>query len=90
MWIRTQKRDVLVECSKIESVYVNDKVSFIVSNGVTLAAYPTKQRCLKVLDEIQQAMVESNVTQYEYYNSAEGLKVEYTYKLKTIYQMPEV
>jgi len=89
MWIRTQRRDRLIDCSHIE--YVRDsEIEFIVSNDTVLAIYPTKERCLEVLDEIEKNIADSDVTQYEYYNSAEGLKVEYTYKLKTIYQMPEV
>lgn len=61
MWIRTQNRErlidvknVAVSLSKIDGkylVFTND--DSIDDYLFTLAAYPTKERCLEVLDEIQ-------------------------------------
>ena len=42
-----------------------------------------------MLDEIQKNIIDNDITQYEYHNSQDGLKTEYTYKLKTVYEMPK-
>ena len=55
----------------------------------TLAIYPTKERCLEVLDEIEKAIEESNIMRYEYFQGFSQQLIEYTYKGRQIYQMPK-
>jgi hypothetical protein len=63
--------------------------TYIQDDSELLGSYETEERALEVLDEIQRNIIDSNVTQYEYYNSQDGLKTEYTYKLKIVYEMPK-
>lgn len=56
MWIRTQDKERLIDCKDIEifGLAIFENKGF--ENTVKLATYPTQQRCLEVLDEIQQAI----------------------------------
>jgi len=63
MWIRTQDRHRLIKVSDIEYVRA-EQIHFLVSNGSVLAAYPTEERCLEVLDEVQ-GHINSNLSRNE-------------------------
>ena len=58
-------------------------------NDIELATYPTKQRALEVLDEVEMAIEESNVIRYEYFHGVSQQLIEYTYKDKQVYYMPK-
>jgi len=74
MWIRNQRRDKLIDCSHIE--YVRESgIEFIVSNDTVLATYPTKDRCLEVLDEIEKHILNYTVKNTTY--------------VPVVYQMPK-
>jgi hypothetical protein len=94
MWIRTQDKDRLKEVKEVGldisgfQIYAYEYFDTY-CHSTYLGEYPTKQRCLEVLDEIQQAIVESNIKRYEYVNS-ESNKIEYTYNNISVYKMPEV
>jgi hypothetical protein len=76
---------------KVKEVYLvkSNKQFRLYSDELFLGEYNSQERALEVLDEIQRNIIDSNITRYEYYNSQEGLKREYTYKLKTVYEMPK-
>ena len=87
--IRTQDRMALVPYNKIIFiVQFSNGWRIDTPNEEKLGIYATKERALEVLDEIQQYLVESDTTQYEYINGYSDEKVEYTYKSRTVYQMP--
>ena len=83
MWIRTQNRErlidvknVAVSLSKIDGkylVFTND--DSIDDYLFTLATYPTKERCLEVLDEIERHILNYTVKNTAY--------------VPVVYQMPK-
>ena len=58
-------------------------------NDIKLGIYSTQKRALEVLDEIEKALCENNVTNYEYFMGAHTQLKEYSYSKTTIYQMPK-
>jgi hypothetical protein len=62
MWIRTQDKSGLYECNRVEvfGLEIILSNSFDIDTYIVLAAYPTKERCLEVLDEIQE-LINANV-----------------------------
>ena len=54
MWIRTQDREMLMDCNAVGIGLEDDKS--IYSNGYVLGTYSSKERALEVLDEIQYAL----------------------------------
>jgi hypothetical protein len=60
----------------------NDYLGWLIKSADTvLATYPTKERCLEVLDEIQQAMIGKLMIPFN------GQEIHH---LPIVYQMPEV
>ena len=61
LWIRSQDRMSLGECN---SIFVNEFIASngrhkgccILANGCRVGNYPTKGRCLEILDEIQELL----------------------------------
>ena len=51
MWIRTQDREMLMNCNAV-GIGLEDNKS-IYSNGYVLGTYSSKERALEVLDNIQ-------------------------------------
>lgn len=51
MWIRTQDREMLMNCNAVGIGLEDDKS--IYSNGYVLGTYSSKERALEVLDDIQ-------------------------------------
>ena len=54
MWIRTQDREMLMDCNAVGIGLEDDKS--IYSNGYVLGTYSSKEQALKVLDEIEYAL----------------------------------
>ena len=54
MWIRTQDREMLMDCNAVGIGLEDDKS--IYSNGYVLGTYSSKERALEVLDSIQYAL----------------------------------
>ena len=54
MWIRTQDREMLMDCNAVGIGLEDDKS--IYSNGYVLGTYSSKKRALEVLDSIQYAL----------------------------------
>lgn len=89
MWIRNQDRTILMDCDsfavedhsgKYEVITLNCRTSISISLGM----YSTKEKTLKVLDEIQNAV--ENTNYYNIDNFSLG-----TYALKRghqVYEMP--
>lgn len=84
MWIRSQNRTQLQDVNHfvIEQFEIG---IYIVGNGCTLGIYSTKEKALKVLDEIQDAIEDT------FYYNIENLGCG-SYALKKgceIYEMPQ-
>ena len=64
MWIRSQEQDELVKCENILLVYDNGTYiikSFIQKyNYLNLGTYSTKEKALKVLNDIEETMCYGN------------------------------
>jgi hypothetical protein len=88
MWIRSQDKERIM---KVKEVYLvkSNKQFRLYSDELFLGEYNSQERALEVLDEIQKNIIDSNVTNYEYFYTENQRLLEYTYKLKTVYQMPE-
>ena len=56
MWIRTQNKMMLVECNKFE--ILDNEIIFgsPFSEYIALGSYATHERCLEVLDEIEECI----------------------------------
>ena len=70
IWIRSQDRMALIKCNDIQIKEVVEFLKereqtitmfYIYKGDYILATYPTKQRALEVLDEIEKAIEESNI-----------------------------
>lgn len=55
LWIRSQDKEMLMNCNAVGIGLEDDKS--IYSNGYVLGTYSTKEKALKVLDEIQEFIV---------------------------------
>ena len=89
MWIRTQDKKRLIDCKELRikiMVDVQHSPYVIVANNDNseyfkgIAVYPTKERCLEVLDEIQDAMIGKLIIPIN------GQEIHH---LPIVYQMPE-
>lgn len=88
MWIRSQDKERI---TKVKEVYLvkSNKQFRLYSDELFLGEYNSQERALEVLDEIQKNIIDSNVTNYEYFYTENQRLLEYTYKLKTVYEMPK-
>ncbi len=85
MWIRSQNRMQLQDVNRfvIEQFEIG---IYIVGNGCTLGIYSTKEKALKVLDEIQTCIM----TEHHYHTDDENCTRRFfTKEWKEIYQMPQ-
>nr|DAQ73079.1 MAG TPA: hypothetical protein [Caudoviricetes sp.] len=85
MWIRTQNRTQLQDVNRfvIEQFEIG---IYIVGNGCTLGRYSTKEKALKVLDEIQTCIM----TEHQYHTDEANCTMRFfTKEYKEIYQMPQ-
>ena len=55
IWIRTQDKEMIINCYAIGINFEDD--NSIYSSGYVLGKYSTKEKALKVLDEIQEFIV---------------------------------
>lgn len=72
IWIRSQDKNRLIFATNI---YVDDYGSFALlkANSHTIGEYPTKERALQVLDEIQAVIVEyTNTISYNITQASNG------------------
>lgn len=84
MWIRSQNRMQLQDVNRfvIEQFEIG---IYIVGNGCTLGIYSTKEKALKVLDEIQTSIM----TEHQYRTDEANCTMRFfTKEYKEIYQMP--
>ena len=86
MWIRSQDKELLRNVNSIEIIkFDGEKYTTILGDGWHLGVYSTKEKALKVLDEIQNAV--ENTSYYNIDNLCLG-----TYALKRgsqVYEMPQ-
>ncbi len=73
MWIRSQDKEMIMNCNALGIGLEDDKS--IYSNGYVLGEYSTKEKALKVLDMIQEHITKNEAG---IYNSKFG-----------VYQMPQ-
>ena len=87
MWIRSQNRMQLQDVNRfvIEQFEIG---IYIVGNGCTLGIYSTKEKALKVLDEIQTSIRTEHEFCTEDVNS-NCIGKYFTKEWKEIYQMPQ-
>lgn len=85
MWIRSQNRMQLQDVNR----FVIEQFEFgiyIVGDGCTLGVYSTKEKALKVLDEIQHSIM----TEHQYHTDEANCTMRFfTKEYKEIYQMPQ-
>ena len=86
MWIRSQDKEELRNVNNIEIIkFEGEKYTTILGDGCHLGIYSTKEKALKVLDEIQDAIEDTDYYRIE--NVGHG-----TYALANgvqVYQMPQ-
>ncbi len=85
MWIRSQNRMQLQDVNRfvIEQFEIG---IYIVGDGCTLGVYSTKEKALKVLDEIQHSIM----TEHQYHTDEANCTMRFfTKEYKEIYQMPQ-
>lgn len=86
MWIRSQDKELLRNVNSIEIIkYEGEQYTTILGDGWNLGVYSTKEKALKVLDEIKDAIEDT------FYYNIENLGCG-SYALKKgceIYEMPQ-
>ena len=85
MWIRSQNRMQLQDVNRFVIEQFETGI-YIVGHGCTLGIYSTKEKALKVLDEIQQSIM----TEHQYHTDEANCMMRFfTKEYKEIYQMPQ-
>lgn len=85
MWIRSQNRMQLQDVNRFVIEQFETGI-YIVGNGCTLGIYSTKEKALKVLDEIQTCIM----TEHRFCTEDVNCIGKYfTKEWKEIYQMPQ-
>lgn len=85
MWIRGQNKLTLQNVNRLVIEQFEIGI-YIVGNGCTLGIYSTKEKALKVLDEIQTCIM----TEHQYHTDELNCTRNYFGKeYKEIYQMPQ-
>lgn len=86
MWIRSQDKEVLRNVNSIEIIkFDGEKYTTILGDGCHLGAYSSREKALKVLDEIRNEL--NDAQYYEIENNGHGM-----YTLNTgirVYTMPD-
>lgn len=85
MWIRSQSKLTLQNVKRF--VIEQFKIGiYIVGDGCPLGVYSTKEKALKVLDEIQHSIM----TEHQYHTDEANCTMRFfTKEYKEIYQMPQ-
>jgi len=98
MWVRTQNRKKLLDSIKYEIIGHKDEegtFAIIADDYDCLGTYPTEQRALEVLDEIQQAIIGVLIIPHEltyktpYFENELTVTHEEIKQLPTVYEMPK-
>lgn len=85
MWVRSQNRMQLQNVNRLVIEQFEIGI-YIVGNGCTLGIYSTKEKALKVLDEIQTCIM----TEHQFYTEDVNCIGKYfTKEYKEIYQMSQ-
>ena len=89
LWIRSQERDLLEECNRlaVQPIITQNKKHQtwgIISNFGCVGEYGTRERCLEILDVIQNLFLSNNKVLFQSIDIS-GL----TQPKIIIYQMPE-
>lgn len=85
MWVRSQNRMQLQNVNRLVIEQFEIGI-YIVGNGCTLGIYSTKEKALKVLDEIQHSIM----TEHQYRTDEANCTMRFfTKEYKEIYQMPQ-
>ena len=102
LWIRSQDKMNLVQIKQISLNYQDNKQ--VIANYAPeqyensgcyfelLGTYKTKERAIKVLDEIQTILRGKYATSFDYKTSLKGFKpedIEHMLELMAVYEMPE-
>lgn len=101
LWIRSQDRESLIKCNKVDIMW-DDGVPYIFLNGNfpddIVGSYLTKERALKVLDDIQSLLIPRVIYktdpnyQYNPYNpyfvAPVNNNIEYQDMGSYVYEMP--
>lgn len=70
MWIRTQDKEKLMDCTAVGIGLEDDKSIF--SGGYVLGTYSSKEKAMKVLDKIEKVLIKGalieQVDTYKYLN----------------------
>lgn len=87
MWIRSQDKELLKNVNSIEIIkFDGEKYTTIQGDGWHLGFYSTKEKALKVLDEIQTCIM----TEHQYHTDEANCTMRFfTKEYKEIYQMPQ-
>ena len=94
LWIRSQDRMELINCSQVESIYVEDNYIkyFTRDDNYNIGKYKSEERALEVLDEIQTILRGKYATSFDYKTSLKGFKpedIEHMLELMAVYEMPK-
>ena len=81
MWIRTQDKEMIINCSDVEIGL--EEQSTIWCGGYSLGTYSTKEKAMKVLD-----MIEDRINQTEEFAAQGERDHGYIRLIKFVYQMP--
>ena len=81
MWIRTQDKEMIIDCSTVEIGL--EEQNTIWCGGYVLGTYSTKEKALKVLD-----MIEDRINQNEEFAAQGERDHGYMRLIKFVYQMP--
>lgn len=85
MWIRSQNRMQLQDVNRFVIEQFETGI-YIVGNGCTLGIYSTKEKALKVLDEIQTSIMTEHQFRIDELNCTRNY---FGKEYKEIYQMPQ-
>ena len=85
MWIRSQNRTQLQDVNRFVIEQFETGI-YIVGNGCTLGIYSTKEKALKVLDEIQTCIMTEHQFRIDELNCTRNY---FGKEYKEIYQMPK-
>ena len=92
LWIRSQDGERLTRCYDLRMYYAKEEDLWVIESCDDLGCYKTKERALQVLDEIQNAMLLSGLSNEESNVSNLEIKSWFATNSKTcvgIYQMPK-
>lgn len=96
MWIRSQNKECLIKLDDYVYYFYDDRENEhgIGSHMVTLGVYESKERCLEILEDIEDTLMARYTM--DLYNNASSMfrgygqeEIKKTIKKITIFEMPE-